>query len=587
MVKPDLAGGRPDYDPWANVYVYAGLSRPHRRGEPYDVALPQGLKAYESYKLAAEADAVRDVFGRPLTDAIDMVLSTDHRRPQFYLRHKLSVLEKDVQTHLPAVVTNLESVHLDYQTLTSRGVTKGLASDLEIPRVEDVGFRFPIKVRELLEGRSGALQARWRSAPPISDKDHRRSQWFFSQVTPFHVHAKAGHHDSLVWVTRLDNGLPVQGAKVGVYVDTFGEFSDTQDFIARAATDADGVATLPGTLELDPKLKRLGSGRRDKPQLFIHVRKDKDMALLPLNRSFAVNVQGPNRSYLPAYLEPRHGHIHSWGFTAQGVYKAGDTVQFKLYVRDQDARRFVAPPREGYKLEVYDPTNKVVHTVKDLSLSEFGAYHGEFTVPETAAVGWYRFELSATFTDRSWEPLRVLVSDFTPAPFRVSSDLNGELFREGDTLKVSTQASLHSGGPYTNARSRITVRAQGRPLRPSEPLAKGFSFDVHLPGPSTQTVHQTEALINDSGELESEFRLPKIKVLYGRLMVESAVRDDRGKYVAGNAYARYAGRDRYVGIRQPDWLLESGKPAEAQILVVNEAGKLVADTEVEIYSGIP
>src|SRR5678809_884275 len=87
--------------------------------------------------------------------------------------------------------------------------------------------------------------------------------------------------------------------------------------------------------------------------------------------------------------------IRDRGTTPQGVYRAGDTVQYKVYVRDQDNQRFIPAPRVGYRLQIIDPTDKVVHEVQEVSLSAFGAYHGEFTVPQNGAVGWYRFVLSA------------------------------------------------------------------------------------------------------------------------------------------------------------------------------------------------
>ena len=76
---------------------------------------------------------------------------------------------------------------------------------------------------------------------------------------------------------------------------------------------------------------------------------------------------------------------------------------------------------------------KKVHERGEIALNAFGAFDGEFKVPETGAVGWYRFELRTSFAGNQWwQPLQVLISDFTPAPFRVTTDLNGELFRDGD-----------------------------------------------------------------------------------------------------------------------------------------------------------
>jgi hypothetical protein len=225
---------------------------------------------------------------------------------------------------------------------------------------------------------------------------------------------------------------------------------------------------------------------------------------------------------------------------------------------------------------------KTVHEVKDITLSEFGSYDGEFTVAKTGAVGWYSFELSADFSEGHWEPMRVLVSDFTPAPFRVTTDLNGELFRSGDRVDVDTGARLHAGGPYVNAQTRVTARISPRYLRPRDPRASGFAFDVYTDQNAPTSIHQSEASLDEKGDLRSTFTIKNPPILYGSLVVESAVRDDRGKYVASQATATYVGRDRYVGIRQKDWMLEEGKAARVEAMVVNEHGSAASGTRVYI-----
>lgn len=99
---------------------------------------------------------------------------------------------------------------------------------------------------------------------------------------------------------------------------------------------------------------------------------------------------------------------------------------------------------------------------------------------------------------------------------------------------------------------------------------------------SSETLHEAEDRLDDSGTRETTFAMPAAKVLYGQLRVESAVRDDRGKYVAGHATASYAGRDRYVGLRQEDWVWATDTPAQLLVLVVNEHGAAVAGTEVQV-----
>ena len=76
--------------------------------------------------------------------------------------------------------------------------------------------------------------------------------------------------------------------------------------------------------------------------------------------------------------------------------------------------------------------------------------------------------------------------------------------------------------------------------------------------------------------------MPAGKILYGRLVVESAVRDDRGKYIAGRATADYAGRDRYVGLRSADWVMNEDEPATVGLLVVDALGQPRAEVPIQV-----
>ena len=53
-------------------------------------------------------------------------------------------------------------------------------------KVLDVAYPFPIKVRELLDGKSGAVSGVLTTDPPTGEDG---PTWFYSQVTPFSVHA--------------------------------------------------------------------------------------------------------------------------------------------------------------------------------------------------------------------------------------------------------------------------------------------------------------------------------------------------------------------------------------------------------------
>ena len=603
IFRPDLAGGRDDYDPWSRRADHSRLRyRTHRKDSTYDVWLPERLQAFERYDVRSRGSVldvlrswltgepetrIHDEFGRPLAKAIDFSFRTNHRRPDFKLIHRDAVLESAIDSDVPLYVTNLDEVRMDYRLVGERQARAGLSQTLHPADIEDISFPVRLGVREMTLGRTGAVYGRLTSTPPLRREFEQR---FFAQVTPYQVHAKIGHFNTLVWVTDLATGEPVTDASVTIYRDVLMRMGAAPATASSARTDGLGVAMLPGTQTLDPELETFRWGcqksHRDAcERLFVRVDGERGMALLPLTRDYRLSVARVSGYQFWAAQEPEYGHIHAWGTTAQGVYRTGDTIQYKVYVRDQDNERFVPAPANSYTLTIVDPTGKAVHEVGDLALNEFGALQGTYTVPETGVMGWYRFVLKSSFAGaRKWRPMRVLVTDFTPAAFRVRSGLNGDLFHPGDTVAVETAASLYSGGPYTQAETRVTVELQRRSFFSRHRVAKDFRFDTGMStnGMRIMRVHQEVGDLADDGTHVAHVELAQGDIVYGRLRAESAVRDDRGKYVAASASADYVGIDRLVGLRKDKWVFDEDEEAEVLFIVVNARGEPVDDTQVAI-----
>ncbi len=430
---------------------------------------------------------------------------------------------------------------------------------------------------------------------------------FYAEVTPFHVVAKVGHFDTLVWVTDLATGQPVPSARVRIFAGTPAGFADEPKDAATAMTDPNGMALLPGGVMLDPdmSLRQPHYGQNDSRELLVKVDRGEDMALLPLDYSFQVDTYSASHYQVQQSLRKEYGHMHAWGATAEGIYRAGDTIQYKLFVRDQDNHGFVPPPDADYTITLEDPLGNIVDKLEHVKLSDFGAYAGEYKIPEAAPVGWYNFRIA--FADnpdaeRATRPashlhhmrhgpgngvldaMHVLVSDFTPAPFHVDTALDGASFQPGDQVHVSTTARLHSGGPYTGAQGRNTVSLKAEEFKPASPGLADFTFssyDAQL-NQRDQTVNETEGAVDDQGVLKTGFQLQDAGIYYGKLLVEGDVRDERGKYIAAVTRADYLGRDRFVGLRLGQWMLNAEQPASVQYVVVDGSGKVLAGTDVDI-----
>ncbi len=579
---PDLSGGDPTYDPWSTrVDDYAISSFYARRFNydyvgPYSLRVPEFLKAYEQYSIISN-NKLKDEFERVLDSAIDMAFLTAHRQPNLVFMHPHSVFESTVDSELGAYVTNLETLKVsDYRVVTAGRNAEGPFSySKDLPFAQDVAYRERVGVRKMLDGQSGAVFGELSSVPLVQQYGYEVTPEFFSQVTPFHVHLKLGHFNSYAWITDMATGLPVADALVAIEFDSYNELSLANS--KERVSDAKGLVELPGMVELDPELSQQSRYGFDGRRLFVKVKKGDQLAFLPVDSNYATWSQ------IWPSLRKKDSYLHTWGTTAQGVYKAGDTVQYKLYVRGQNNRHWVGAPKGEYTLKVIDPKGQIVEERANVALNEFGSMAGEFDTHEASSVGWYQFELHFKSNEGiriTRQPMRVLVSDFTPSPFRAANDLNADRFGVGDTIEVESYATLHAGGPYANAQARVTATYIPKRFTSNHPQAKGFRFNANTEG--RQSLFNSQEQLDQQGRWRSEFKLKDIGAHFGQISVETAVRDDRGKYVASTSTADYVGRDRFVGLKNTSWIHDVGKAAKVQYLVVDEAGEPVQDQPVSI-----
>ncbi|MDM4770115.1 alpha-2-macroglobulin [Solimonas sp. SE-A11] len=550
-----------EHDPWANSGDNSGSIGSHSRGASYTIPLPFNFIGGTPYR-GSLATGLRDVFGREL-GASNFAFDTGDRTPKLVFEHERAVIESGLDSEVPAVVTNLSGIDTRFDRLTADGLQKDQTHRVPVAAVRNIAFAMPLDVRGMVGGQSGAVSGSLTTTPSTSTQPQR----FFAEVTPWQVHAKLGHSNLLVWVTDMASGKPVSKAKVRVMLGFGGETK------AEAMTDSDGLAELPGSAELDPKLEH--AGWRPEKSLMVHVAKDQDLALLPLEYEFQVDVYRASRNQFSEWRRPKHGHLRAWGTTAQGVYRAGENVQYKVYVRDEAGRSLAPAPKSDYQLKVYDPTGNVVLEQDKLALSEFGALSGDLKLAERAAVGWYRFELTPSFAkDEPLEPLRVLVSDFTPAPFRVGAELRAHDARPGDEVEAVASARLHGGGAFANAPARLVVRVDASSFSSKDPAAAEFQFSSYE-SRAAEPLLDTETRLDGQGQFAQKLKLPQIETPYGRLLFDATVQDDRGKGIGAQASVPYYGRDRYAGVRWSGWMLTQGKPASVDAMVVDTAGKPV------------
>lgn len=589
--------------------LYSSKHNAYIKNQFYNIDLPHNLKPNSTYEISSKSIGfwktlwrrltrfftgkpltdIQDEFGRFLEKPFSMKIYIDHRAPNFVLSYENAVVEKDVENDFPIYVNNLNSFSVAYNAINTKELWGGSIAH-KLSKVDDIQYAYPLGLKRILKNKSGAIYATLNTDPQVLAKINENNS-FFTQITPYNIHFKYGHYNSLAWVTDLKTGLPVEGAEVAIYKDILDKFKGRGNSGTLVRTDKSGLAILPGTKEIDPKMELAAWHEKGKQNIFVMASKGEDMALLPVLGSFISNMYQSSYGTIFPRMRPDKEHITAWGTSAQGIYRLGDTIQYKMYVRDNNLKTFQPVSSQvRYKLIVKDPLGKTIYENDNIKLDAFGGFSGELKVAESAAIGWYYFSLHDAddvynvdwMTPRLFGSFNVLVTDFTPASFKVLQEINGERFNMGDEVVVKTSAQLYAGGAFKNADYRVTATLDEKIFSSKEQKLAAFNFSKKSEVNTNISVFSKLAKLNDNGEGKIEFILPKQEIAFGKLHIESSVDDERGKKISKEQVFDYYGIDRLVGINPTQWVYASNKEAEIEYAVVDVAGYFIAGTEVDV-----
>ncbi len=539
-----------------------------------------GMKEGKTYEVTV-LPGITDRWGNELSGETKLLFKIADRDPNLETPDTSAVLELGEQTDLTGYAANLNKASVEYKAFTPDGSFEGVYNIPEIDAsLRNVQYPFDVGVREMLKGKSGYLRGTYKTEPVLP-----YNASFGVSVSPWQVVAKFGHFNSLVWITDMKTGMPVDGVSVQVLradgENTSGPENGTE--IAKAETKADGTATFGGYASFNGGFKDFGVWSKD-TQYYLVARKGGEMSVMPLTYNFSVWAP----SYATGDISTTYNltpdmHLRAWGITAQGVYRQGDTVDYKIYVRRENMFSFAPPTAGKYRMTVTDPTEKKVFE-RETELSSFGSLDGSFEIPQGAVSGWYQVTLH--YNDTEMQPMRFLVSDFTPSPFKVAMDVGAKKLTAGETVKLNAHATLFSGGAYADAPVRQTavLSYEPFPFDNKDFGSKHFSFSKNMEmwQMSDEVLLNENKRLDSSGSVTSELKLPSSAKPYGRIRFETSVSDDSGRKTSAFSTAQYYNADYFVGVRTEGWTARAGSPVEIEYVVSDKNSETVENVPVLI-----
>lgn len=546
--NPQLNGGDKDYDPWYyyndnsydSKFSNRNLTYENESLDVYRTSIPGLLIAGKKYKITG---LVKDVFGR--SQEIDLEFIVGDKQPEARNPYNKNVIiEKNNFIDYPLFTQNIDEFEV-------KGVLKGLDFSKEISkkyqskRLNKYTIT-PINSKEMLGDKSGYFSGKIY----YKEKDQKKalSTDISFQRTNLNIVAKYDKNSVLVFVSYLNKNEVVENALVEL--QSYDEKLNQYISVASAETSKDGTVIIPENVE-EKKIER------------VFVKTKDDFAFIDLNW---------DNNYSYGYISDWNDY-ETWGITPQGLYKAGDKVDFKIWVRERIQNKLKRPTSDKISIEIEDPRNKTVFFNNNLKLSEFGTIDGSFQTKKDFISGEYYVKLK--INNKSHTPMTFLISEFKPTTYFVSLEHNSSI---KDKYSINLNAKMYSGGSFTGAESRLKMRYEPKGFYPISSKHKEYRFGRD--NSSEHSFFEESISLNDKGFTIYETSKDSIKGSFGDIVIEGSVKDIDGKYISEFKKIKHTKYSSYVGIKRDKWSYEIKDNIKVNSIVLDNNEKEIQKGQI-------
>ena len=417
-----------------------------------------------------------------------------------------------------------------------------------------------LDLSKMLPGGTGLLWTAVREGTPIprantyGQPGTPRTKASLVQVTNLGLTVKDSPQNTLVMVTRLDNGVPVSGARVSIVrPDNTTHWSGT--------TGADGIAVAPSTPLRNPE-------NWWQFAFIVMAEKDGDVAYVGSDWNEGIS---PWEFGTGINLVESAPLLRGTVFTDRGVYRLGEEIHLKAILR-HNAPSGIAllPAGTPVIITVRDSQNRVVDE-RTVRVNNWSSAEWTMTLPADGALGNYS--------------LRALLESDRPRPAPANARRGAAQAESEDDYRLH-QKSVHGSflvAAYRRPDFRVDVTLTGAG---ADPVGAGLPAPSKVEGPGPSKVEGSRPIAGDSlkGVITARY-------LFGASIGERPVAwkfDASAGFDAPAAITDKFPDDRWVFVGEPadDSILEPNAIASEQVKLAAD-GRLLLDLKTERQAGIP
>lgn len=393
-------------------------------------------------------------------------------------------------------------------------------------------------------------------------------QTHFLMVSTANLVVKSSINSVLVWATDVRSGEPIANAPITVY-------DANRGVVGSGVTNADGL------LRLDvPRVDDLYVART---------------AVLQTGTQFGIGSSnwsdgiepyqfGQNFDYYPR-------QYRTYLYSDRPIYRPGQPMYFKGIVRLRDDVTYTPPDLATVPVKIYNEMGEIVYE-KDLPLTPFGTFSGQFDISPDAGLGYYSLNVelpsSARYISES-DGISFGVAEYRVPEFQVNVTPDHDQVVQKDTIKVVIDSRYFFGGAVSNANVDYSVRTEPYFFSYTGAGYYDFTDFNYDSGPgefygfygeqiasgTVTTDAQGQVVIEIPADLKDATQSQK-------WTIEATVRDESGLTVSGRTEVIVNKGLIYIGVRPESYVSTAGQPANVEIIAVDWDSKGIANQNIDV-----
>jgi alpha-2-macroglobulin len=407
------------------------------------------------------------------------------------------------------------------------------------------------------------------------DKQKIYEKQYFA-ITNLAVTLKYSGDQTLVWVTDMQTGNPVKGAKITVH-SLNGKATRT------GTTDAEGFFMT------DMPVEEVTVNNEWQPEFWVTAQTENDIAFVGSNWFDGVQPYnfGFNSDFRSASA-PKY-HMDGYFYTERPIYKAGDTVFFKGIMRLRDWKGHYVMPTQQAIVNITDAEGNQVFN-KMLPINGYGSFNGNFPIDAKASLGAYNVSVQLTpETDVGYNSLHHTFSvlAYRKPEYKVDIVTPSDDYFNGDTIEATINGAYYFGAPMSQ--SKVAWRAVTTDYYFNKFTDGWYSFALtdswcwYECSRETAGIAEGQGTLDDAGMLKVKVPI-KIddKPLSQVISIEADITDTNNQVVSNrtSVYAHKA--NAYVGIRSTDYVVEPNSNAAFDVVTLKPDGSPMPSTNVQL-----